>query len=135
LTVGTFRAKQIEMPLFIVESYAYSVDHGRFQSAGVIGEPKGSEKIYLHVLALTPAELAALAPRVDEDGNKEHARLALPGNEEFWVAVDGEVAWPKILRPRLVSKCDLTAGTPTPVPLGAEDIDRLRKAGAVLPAV
>jgi hypothetical protein len=117
------------MSLYVVESYQFSVEHGGRDSQGVVGENKGSEKIYLHVLPLGDAELAKLAVRVDEDGNKQHDRLALPGRDEFWVAVEGEVAWPKIYRPRITSRCDSVGVKPRPVPLSTEDLDRLRKAG------
>src|SRR3954468_22839232 len=103
------------MAFYIVESYEFSVDHGGRDSKGAIGEYKGSEKIYLHVLPVTDAELGKLKPRVDDNGNVEHARLALPGNDVWWIAVDGEVFWPKLVRPRLRSTCDLASGKPVPV--------------------
>ncbi|MCC6522608.1 MAG: hypothetical protein IT373_08110 [Polyangiaceae bacterium] len=117
------------MAYYLVESYLYSVDHGGRSSRGVVGEHKGSEKLYLHVLPLSDAELAALGPRVDEDGNKQHDRLALPRNEDWWIAVEGEAAWPKVLRPRLTSRCADLARKPTPVPLSAEELGRLRASG------
>lgn len=117
------------MNLHVCESYEFSVDHGGRESQGVVGENKGSEKIYLHVLPLSDAEVAKLAVRVDENGNKQHDRLALPGRDDFWVAVEGEVAWPKIYRPRITSRCENVGTKPRPVPLSAEDLDRLRKAG------
>jgi hypothetical protein len=117
------------MAFFVAESNSYSVDHGGRSSAGVVGEHKGKEKIYLHVLPITDAEIAQLAPRLDEDGNKQHDRLALPRNEEWWIAVEGEAAWPGVLRPRITSHCTDVAARPRPAPLSAEDVDRLRKAG------
>lgn len=117
------------MSLYVVESYQFAVEHGGRDSQGVVGENKGSEKIYLHVLPLTEAEVAKLAVRVDEDGNRQHGRLALPGRDDFWVAVEGEVAWPRLHRPRITSRCDDVGTKPRPVPLSDEDLARLRKAG------
>jgi hypothetical protein len=117
------------MSYYVVESYDFAVDHGGRASRGVVGDYKGSEKIYLHVLPLTDAEITKLSPRVDEDGNLQHARLALPRDEVFWIGVDGEVAWPGIHRPRITSRCDLVDDRPRPVALSADDLGRLRKAG------
>lgn len=117
------------MSLYVVESYEFGVDHNGRSSQGVIGENKGSEKIYLHVLSLTEADLKKLAVRVDDNGNKQHDRLALPGRDDFWVAVEGEVAWPKIYRPRITSRCENVGSKPVPAALSAEDIERLKKAG------
>jgi hypothetical protein len=117
------------MAYYVVESYSFAVDHGGRSSQGVIGEHKGKEKIYLHVLPVTDAEVAKLLARVDDDGNKQHDRLALPGNDEWWFAVEGEVAWPGIYRPRLTSHCTDVAAKPRPAPLPAEDLARLVKAG------
>src|SRR5512141_1700806 len=105
------------MALYLTESHQFSVDHGARASQGVIGEYKGKEKIYLHVLEVTDAEIAKLAVRVDEDGNEQHDRLALPGVEEWWFAVEGEAAWPGVYRPRLTSRCENVATKPRPVPL------------------
>lgn len=120
------------MPYYLVESYDFKVQHGGRSSQGVLGEQKSSEKLYLHVLPLSDLELAALQPRIDEHGNKEHARLALPRNEEFWIAVEGEASWPKLYRPRVTSRCDLASGAAKPVALTAEELERLRKAGLAL---
>ncbi len=117
------------MSLYVVESYEFSVEHNGRESQGVVGENKGSEKIYLHVLDLGAADLAKLAVRVDDAGNKQHDRLAIPGRDDFWVAVEGEVAWPKIYRPRITSRCDNVGSKPVPAPLSAEDQARLVKAG------
>jgi hypothetical protein len=119
------------MAFYLAESNSYTVEHGGRSSAGVVGEHKGREKIYLHVLPLEDAEIARLSPRVDEDGNKQHDRLALPRNEEWWIAVDGEAPWPGVLRPRITSRCTDIATKPKPVPLSVEDLERLRKAGLV----
>jgi hypothetical protein len=117
------------MSFYVVESHSFTVDHGGRSSQGVVAEYKGSEKIYLHVLPLTDAEIGKLAPRVDEDGNVEHARLALPRNEEWWIAVEGEAAWPKLYRPKITSRCENVGTKPRPAPISAEDLDRLRKSG------
>ncbi len=120
---------------YLVESYDASVEHNGRSSVGVLGDPLDRsirEKIYLHVVPLEDRELGTMGPRVDEDGNKQHGRLALPRNEAFWIAVDGEVAWPKIFAPRLVSKCALQGGAPRPVPLGPGELERLAKVGLVL---
>jgi hypothetical protein len=117
------------MAFYLAESNSYSVEHGGRSSAGVVGEYKGKEKIYLHVLPITDAEIAKLSTRVDEDGNKQHDRLALPRNEEWWIAVEGEAAWPGVIRPRITSRCADVATKPRPVPLTDEELGRLRKAG------
>jgi len=130
------------MAYYICESYDFSVDHGGRSSEGVLGEPTSpqiKEKIYLHLLPLTDAEVAKLAPRKDEDGNVQHARLALPRDEVFWIAVLGEIAYPKV-RPRVVSKCaDRVSAAapgvadgpkgPTPQPITPAELELLRKFG------
>lgn len=119
------------MAYFVCESYDHAVDHGGRSSQGVLGEPLSpllEEKVYLHVLPLTDAELKRLAPRRDEDGNRQHGRLALPGDEVFWIAVEGEFAYPKVFRPRIVSRCADGPTGPVPVPLS--DDERARLAGA-----
>lgn len=117
------------MSYYVAESTMYSVEHGGRDSKGVVADYKGREKIYLHVLPLTDAEIQKLKPRVDENGNTEHARLALPGVEEWWIAVEGEAAWPNIYRPRVVSRCENVGQKPRPAALSDEDLARLRKAG------
>lgn len=118
------------MAYYVVESYDFDVEHGGRSSQGVKGDYKGSEKIYLHVLPVTDAEIKQLKPRVDDNGNLEHSRLALPRNEVWWISADGEVSWPGIFRPKIVSSCDLSdGGKPKPMPLSEEDLGRLRKAG------
>lgn len=117
------------MRFYVAESNSYAVEHGGRDSKGVVADYKGREKIYLHVLPLTDAEIQKLKPRVDEDGNTEHARLALPGVEEWWIAVEGEAAWPGIFRPRIVSRCEDIGQKPRPAPLSDEDLGRLRKIG------
>ena len=117
------------MTYYLVESYFHRVEHGGRSSAGVLGEHKGREKIYLHVLPIADGELGALAPRVDEDGNKQHDRLALPRNEDWWVAVAGDVSWPRVVRPKMVSHCTDVALRPRPAPLSSDDLQSLRKSG------
>lgn len=122
------------MALYIAESYEWQVIHGGRTSQGVVGDGGGSEKIYLHVIEVSDAEVAQLGPRVDEHGNKESDRLALPRNEEWWIAVEGDKAWPKTVRPKLASRCALdAAGVPRPAPLGEADLATLRKLKADLP--
>ncbi len=117
------------MSLYVAESYGYEVHHGGRVSFGVLGEHRGSEKIYLHVVEIAAGELAQLGPREDELGNRQHDRLALPRNEEWWIAVDGEVRWPKLFRPPIRSHCSDIDTKPKPVPLADDDLERLRKAG------
>lgn len=117
------------LSLYVVESSQFAVDHNGRESQGVIGEYKGKEKIYLHVLEVGDAEIRKVAPRVDEDGNKQHDRLALPNVEEWWFAVEGEATWPGIHRPKITSRCEDVATKPRPAPLSEEDAGRLRKAG------
>jgi len=117
------------MAFYIVESHDFAVDYRGRQSQGVVGESKAKEKIYLHVLEVPDAELGKLATRVDDDGNMQSDRLALPRVEEWWFAVEGEHAWPNLYRPRLTSRCEDVATRPRPAPLSEEDVERLRKAG------
>ncbi|MBI4705732.1 MAG: hypothetical protein HY744_31960 [Deltaproteobacteria bacterium] len=118
------------MARYIAESYDYLVDDGVRRSEGVVGKHAGSEKLYLHVLEVADAEIAKLGPRVDEHGNKQHDRLALPRSEDWWIAVEGEATWPGTLRPPMRSQCRLVGGRPVPVPLTEVDLALLRKSGA-----
>jgi hypothetical protein len=70
------------MPLFVVESFLSTLEQAGHDSRGVVGAGPGSEKIYLHVVSISDAELKALAVRVDEHGNKQHDRLSLPDRED-----------------------------------------------------
>jgi hypothetical protein len=117
------------MGWYVVESYDYEVLHGGRESQGVVGEHRGSEKIYLHALELSQADITQLGPREDEHGNRQHDRLALPRNEEWWIAVDGEVHWPKCFRPPIRSYCSDLGSRPKPVALPSADLERLRKVG------
>ncbi len=117
------------MRWYLVESYDYVVEHNDRRSEGVVAEASGSEKIYLHVIAFSDEEQKQLKPRVDEEGNQQHDRLALPRNEEWWVAVDGEAFWPRVFRPKMRSFCTDIATAPCPAPLSPDDLARLRKSG------
>ena len=87
----------------------------------------------MHVLEVSDADIARLRPREDEHGNKEHDRLALPSNEEWWIAVAGEKVWPKTFRPKVVSHCVVEGGRTKPQPVSEEELAALRKVGASLP--
>jgi hypothetical protein len=117
------------MSFYVVESYDFQVEHGGRKSRGAGPLSAGSEKLYLHVLPLTDDEVRKLAAREDDDGNKDHARLCLPRTPEWWIALDGEVAWPGIFRPKITSRCEAADGPPRPVALSPESIAALKKAG------
>lgn len=122
------------MAAYVVESYDWQIFHAGVYSDGVAGDGPGSKKLYLHVIAITDEELKQLKAREDEHGNKESDRLALPRNEEWWIAVAGEKVWPKIPRPRIVSHCQTDeSGFPRPQPLSADAAEQLRKKGVTLP--
>ena len=117
------------MRWYLVESHDYVVEHNSRRSEGVVADAAGSEKIYLHVIAFSDDERKQLKPRVDEEGNQQHDRLALPRNEEWWVAVDGEAFWPGVYRPKMRSFCTDIATVPLASPLSTDDLARLRKSG------
>jgi len=127
------------MAWYIAESYDYLVDQAGRRSEGVVGAPiasgrGGSEKIYLHAIELNAADIARLSAREDEHGNKQHDRLALPMNEEWWIAVEGELKWPKLGGHKVVSTCFVgDNGVPKPSPLSPQDAARLVKAGVKVP--
>jgi hypothetical protein len=122
------------MPLYVVESYNKTIEHGGHEPYGVTGIGGGSERVYLYVISVTDAELARLRPRVDEDGNKQHDRLALPDRFDWWIAIDGEKVWPGTVSPKIRSRCSLDEnGVPTPVPLDAEERAQLERLKAKLP--
>ncbi len=121
------------MALYVTESFDYSVFHNGSYTDGVLGKGGGKEKIYLHVLEISEADTARLKPREDEHGNKQHDRLALPMNDEWWIAVEGDKVWPKTLRPKVVSHCVLQDGKPRALPLSDDELATLRKVGASLP--
>ncbi len=121
------------MARYVVESYDHQVFHEGRYSDGVVGQGPGREKIYLHVLDVSDADIARLTAREDEHGNKQSDRRSLPMNEEWWIAVEGDKVWPKTLRPKVVSRCRIEGGVPRPVPLGDDELEALRRAGATLP--
>lgn len=121
------------MALYVAESYDYQVFHAGKYSDGVVGSGGGSEKIYLHVLEVSDADIARLVPREDDHGNKQSDRRALPNNDEWWIAVDGDKVWPKTLRPKVVSHCLLKDDRPQPAPLTDDELAALRKVGVSLP--
>lgn len=114
---------------YLVESSYFRVSHGPRESEGVIGDTKGKEKVYLHVLPLTDAEAKLLRPRPDEHGNLDHGRFALRGRDDWWIAVEGEASWPGVHRPRITSHFKETELGPVPTPLTDTELDLLRKAG------
>lgn len=118
-----------EANLYVVESYQYAVTHNGRASRGVIGAHSGSEKIYLHVVPLSEADLKSLATRVDADGNRQSDRFAPPRVDEFWVTLDGEVLWPKLGRVKVRSSAQVMGNRVVPTPLTAAELDALRKAG------
>jgi hypothetical protein len=121
------------VPLYIVESPFHTLEEPFIRSKGnVLGVGPGSEKLHLFVAELEGAVIAKLRPRVDEDGNKQNDRLALPGNEEWWIALEGEKAWPGIPRPKITSRCTYDAsGVPSPRPVDEDELAALKKAGAL----
>jgi hypothetical protein len=123
------------MAKYLVESYDWELWHAGVTSQGALGEGPGSEKIYLHVIEVGDDEIRRLAPRVDEHGNREHDRLALPSNEEWWIPVDGKKAYPKTFNPKIISRA-LTGsdGVARAQPLDEEALGALKKAGAKIPA-
>ncbi len=125
-----------EKQLYLVESFEWRVLHDGAMSEGVAGQGGGSESIYLHVIAVEAAEIARLVPREDEFGNRQHDRLALPRNEEWWIAIEGDKVWPKTYRPKLVSRCAIDErGLPCPVPLDLAGQEALTALGVKLPSV
>jgi hypothetical protein len=120
------------MPIFVVESSFHEIEAGGRKSLGAVGVGPGSEKLYLHAVELAAKDLAKLGPRVDEDGNKQHDRLAQPGNEEWWIAVDGETSWPGTVGPKVRSRCQLDeSGVPSPIPADDRELAELRRVKAI----
>lgn len=121
------------MPLYVVESYFHHIaEPGVKTTTGAVGQGGGSEKVYLHVMELDERTVASLAPRVDEHGNKQHDRLARPGDEDLWIAVEGEKVWPGTVRPKVVSRCTLPeGGKPVPRPITDEELAELRRVRAL----
>jgi hypothetical protein len=132
------------MDCYLVEAHTFEIEFNGRTSKGVRGQAlptcdRRSETIYLHVLALAPAEVSKMKVRIDDDGNKEHDRWALPsehfaGVNPWWVAVEGGHAWPRYPDKPLCSRCDFDAkGIPRPRPLDEGALTRLRGLGADLP--
>ena len=132
---GATSHKAVNMAKYLVQSSEWELWHAGVTTQGPLGDGPGSEKIYLHVIEVSDADIAKLAARVDEHGNREHDRLALPGNEEWWIPVDGKKAYPKTFNPKIVS-CAVTGsdGIPRAKALGEEELMALKKAGANIPA-
>jgi hypothetical protein len=114
---------------YLVESSYFTVSHGVRESQGMLGDTKAAERIYLHVLPLTGAEVKSLRPRPDEHGNLDHTRFALRGRDDWWIAVEGEASWPKLFRPRMTSRFKETDMGPVAAPLTDAELDLLRSAG------
>jgi hypothetical protein len=114
---------------YLVESSYFTVSHGGRDSQGVAAATKGSQTTYLHVLPLTPVEVQRLRAKKDDAGNADHTRFAIPGRDDWWIAVDGEAAWPGIPRPRITSRFQDGDAGPMPAPLSEAELDVLRKAG------
>jgi hypothetical protein len=114
---------------YVVESSYFTVSHRGRESQGVAAATKGTQTTYLHVIPLAPAELQKLRAKKDDAGNAGHTRFALPGRDDWWIAVDGSAAWPGIPRPRITSRFQETDGVPMPAPLSDAELDVLRKAG------
>jgi hypothetical protein len=110
---------------YLVESASPSVSHGGRESEGVPMR-SGKEKIYLHVLPLTDSEVGKLRARLDEHGNADHSRFGVRGQDDWWIAAEGEAAWPGITRPRLTSRLSEAL---TALPLTPQELDLLRGAG------
>jgi hypothetical protein len=118
--------------LYVVESHSFEVRHNGRASHGVVGEHKGSEKIFLHVLPLSDADIARLATRVDEHGNKQSDRFAIPHNDDFWLSLDGEVLWPSLPRAKIRSRVQFAGRKVVPVALTETELAALRGAGVVV---
>lgn len=121
------------MSLYVIESGFHSLDEPFIRSKGnVLGVGPGKEKIHLFVAELDEKTIAKLRPRIDPDGNAQSERRALPDNEDWWIALEGEKAWPGIPRPKITSRCNYDAsGAPVPRPLDEDDLAALRKVDAL----
>jgi hypothetical protein len=122
------------MSLYVVESFDWQILHGGHMSDGALGQGGGPEKIYLHVIDVSDEQILKLAPRVDDDDNRQSDRLALPRNDEWWIAVEGRKVWPKTYNPKLTSTCEMGAdGIPRARPLTDAGLATLKKLGVGLP--
>ena len=119
------------MAKYLVESHDWQLFYDGATTDGALGQGGGSEKIYLHLIEVSDAEIARLVPREDENGNRDHGRLSIPFNEEWWVPVDGKKSYPKTFNPKVISR-SVTGGSgiPKAQPLSDEDLALLKKAGA-----
>ncbi len=119
------------MAKYLVESYDWQIIYGAEQSDGALGQGGSREKIYLHVLEIDDDTIKRLVPRVDEDGNRQSDRLSRPNDDEWWIAVQGDKAYPKTVNPKIFSRCAMGEdGIPRPQPLSDAALAALRKAGA-----
>jgi hypothetical protein len=118
---------------YIVESQEWQILYDGQMSDGALGQGGGPDKIYLHVIDVADDAIKRLVPRVDEHGNRESDRLALPNNDEWWIAVSGRKAWPKTFNPKLISTCEIGAdGIPRAKPLSEPQLAVLKKLGVAL---
>ncbi len=123
------------MSLYLVESHDWQILYSGCMSDGALGQGGGAEKIYLHVIEVSDEQIAKLAPRVDDDGNRQSDRLALARNDEWWIAVDGRKAWPKTYNPKITSGCEMGADAiPRARPLSDEQVATLKKLGVAVPS-
>ena len=119
------------MAKFLVESYDWQIVHDGVMSDGALGQGGGAESIYLHVIDIDEDTIRKLVPRVDDNGNRQSDRLALPRNEEWWIPVEGRKAWPKTVNPKITAGCEMGAdGIPRAKPLDEAALAALKKAGA-----
>jgi hypothetical protein len=122
------------MGIYLVESSDWQILHQGVMSDGALGKDGGAESIYLHVLAIDDDTIRKLVPRVDVDGNRQSDRLALAGNEEWWIPLEGRKAWPKTVNPKVTSGCKMGEdGVPRARALSASAIATLKKLGAKVP--
>ena len=122
------------MANYLVESYDWQILHDGVMSDGKLGQGGGAESIYLHVIKVGDDAIKRLVPRVDDAGNRQSDRLALPNNEEWWIPVEGRKAWPKTVNPKICSGCAMgTDGIPRARPLSSEAEAKLKSLGATIP--
>jgi hypothetical protein len=115
--------------LYLVESTLFHISHAGRESDGAACKTKSGQTLYLHVIPLDDAEVKKLRARKDGAGNADHTRFALPGRDDWWIAVEGEVSWPGVFRPRITSRFQDTDMGSMPAPLSAAELDLMRKAG------
>ena len=89
---------------------------GRLQPALEVGRPDAEHP------------LGWPLPRVDDDGNRQSDRLSLPNDDEWWIAVEGDKAYPKAINPKIFSRCVMGAdGIPRPQALTDSQLAALRR--------